>query len=827
MGVLKQTIQKLRFIKLQRFIGSLTYPLQRDWIEHQSKGKHSLVAAEEAGIRDQIIPNSRGGQFLFGHLELHIHFLTPDFVRVEWKPGVSPVSYAIANQDWKEVETTFEETDQVSVISSQSLKVLVYPDGQLVFQNSEGQILREELPPQRSVYLSSRSRGKGEGWLHRARLRSEEHIYGLGERAAPLNLRTPSHTKKRARSYRMWNYDAGGKYGPGTDPLYLCIPIYLGVHDQGSYLVFYENTYPATFTFEERAIAAFEGGALRYYVAVGSPAQLLQRYSELTGYPPLPPRWVFGYHQSRWGYRTEKALRETAQGFLEHNLPVCAMHLDIDCLDGFRAFTVDPDRFPNIQEFTQELSERGIRLITIINPGVKASRNNRLFQEGREQDVFCKLPTGEPVIAPVWAGMCAFPDFTNPQARHWWSRQYEYLLDLGIAGFWHDMNEPAAFVLWGDPSLPPHSTQHCMEGRGGNHQEAHNVYGLLQARAGYERLREYQPEKRPFIVSRAGWAGIQRYAWTWTGDIETSWAGLRQTIPTVLNLSLSGMPYSGPDIGGFKGNPSPELYLRWFQLACFLPFFRTHSSESARHRTPWSFGEPTLSICREFLQLRHRLIPYFYTLAWEASQTGHPLVRPLFWADPSDASLWKIEDAFLLGDAVLVCPIVQAGTTDRSIALPAGQWYNFWNEELLKGAKQSRLEASQAQIPLLIKAGTILPMEMDGTLVLHLYPDADGSCIGQVYGDAGDGYGAGRVDYFELKPDQDYLELTWKPEGEYPFTYKSIQLHIHGVELQQVWAEGEAVDCQQNRVDIEQFQRLRLKTQPAFIYRDQPLSLPG
>lgn len=796
MDFLKQASLTLRPIKFRRFFGSLIYPLRRDRLESKFRESQAVEAFEPSGKILRAESTERGGYFYFERAELEINFLTENFVRVEWKPNLPPISYGISRQEWSKVAITFQEVEGKWEIFSQTLKVLVSPDGSLEFQNAEGQTLRKELTPQRQTPEQG-----GSGWIHQAQLFPDEHIYGLGERATSLNL-----CALPDKSYRMWNRDAQGTYGVGFDPLYICIPVYLGLHSAGSYAIFYENPYPATFSFKNVAVADFEGGALRYYFAVGSPAQLLDRYTELTGRPILPPRWALGYHHSRWGYYREAALRETAKGFETHNIPVSAMHLDIDCLDGFRAFTIDPDRFPHLPEFTKELTAKGIRLITIINPGIKADRKNKLFQEGREQDVFCKLPDGEPVLASVWAGECAFPDFTNPQARHWWSRQYEYLLDLGITGFWHDMNEPAVFVQWGDPSLPPYSTRHFLEGRGGDHREAHNVYGLLQAQAGYEALREYQPQKRPFIVSRAGWAGLQRYAWTWTGDIEISWAALRLTIATVLNLGLSGIPYSGADIGGFKGNPGAELYLRWFQMSCFLPFCRTHSSDNSKPRAPWTFGEPTLSIIREFLKLRYRLMPYFYTLAWEANQNGSPLVRPLFWADSSDRNLWDLDDAFLLGDALLICPIVEEGATERSISLPKGEWYHFWDDVLLEG--ENNLEAPLDKIPLLVKAGSILPMEADKKLILHIYPSKQGICEGQIYSDAGDGYGEWRLDRFHLSPMGDNLELTWQQQGDYPFPYKGFQLQFHGIEVKQALVDGKAVEVQENCLEIDRFERL-------------------
>ncbi|MBD2093466.1 glycoside hydrolase family 31 protein [Microcoleus sp. FACHB-1515] len=815
MHFLKQVSLKLRLIRGKRFLGSLIYPLQRERLEYQARERSRFEAIELPGAIHNAESTVQGGHFDFGHLGLELEFLASDMVCVHWTPGVAPVPYAIAKSEWEPVEVTFEDQGDRWLLSSSALKVIVYQDASLEFQDLTGRVVRKERSPQRSTTLPMAKSHREEGWIHQADLRPEEQIHGLGERAAPLNLRTSPDSKGKARTYRMWNNDPVARYGSGTDPLYMSIPVYVGLHSQGSYLIFYENSHPATFRFKETATAEFDGGALRYYVAVGSLPQLLKRYTELTGRPPLPPCWAFGYHQSRWGYEQETVLRETAHRFVAHDLPLSAMHLDIDCLDSFRAFTIDPDRFPNLAQFAQELAERGTRLIIIVNPGVKAGRNNRLFQEGREQKVFCTQSNGEPVLAPVWPGMCAFPDFTNPQARHWWSRQYQYLLDLGIAGFWHDMNEPAVFALWGDRSLPGRSTHHAMEGRGGNHQEAHNLYGFLQARAGYEALQNYQPEQRPFIVSRSGWAGIQRYAWSWTGDIESSWQALQQTIPTVLNLSLSGMPYTGPDIGGFQGNPSAELYIRWFQMAAFLPFCRTHSASSVKHRTPWSFGEPALSIVRDLLKFRERLIPYFYTLAWQTNQTGCPLVRPVFWDSPEDQELWEIEDAFLLGDALLVCPIVHRNMQTRQIRLPEGYWYHFWTDAIEAGANQIELHASLNQVPLLVKAGTILPMVENQQLILHLYPSVQGNCAGEVYSDAGDGFGEKRIDRFCLTHHSSGLELTRRQEGNYPFPYIGIRICLHGVKIRQIQVDGISLTYEKNCFGVDDFDRIQLEIEPA------------
>lgn len=749
----------------------------------------------------------RGAHFEFEQAELEVTFLTSDFIQINWFPGLSPIPYAIVKCDWEVVPTTLTEHETGWTIATDQTSIMIRFDGSLTFCNAAGQVIREERPPER----------QGDRWVHRAILRSEEHIYGLGERAASLNLRAAKPDQEKPPSYQMWNYDPGGRYPPGTDPMYICIPISLGLHQAGSYLIFYENSFRAEFTLADEAIADFEGGSLRYYVAIGAPEHLLERYTELTGRPPLPARWALGYHQSRWGYRTEEAIRQEVEAFQTHELPLSAVHLDIDCQVGHRAFSLDPVRFPNLNSFTQELAKSGVRFIAINNPGIKCSRDSNLFLEGQILNAFCTYPNGKLAVAPVWAGRTAFPDFTNPTVRDWWSRQYAYLLDVGVAGFWHDMNEPAAFVFWGDHSLPQ-VAQHHLEGRGGDHREAHNVYGLLEAEAAYASIRQYRPQQRPFIVSRSGWAGLQRYAWTWTGDTISTWAALRQTVATVVGLSLSGVPFSGPDIGGFQGNPSAELYLRWFQMSTFLMFCRTHSSTSVSPRTPWTFGEPYLSIIRRFLQLRYQLTPYFYTLSWEASQQGHPPIRPLFWIEAQNQTLWDVEDAFLVGNALLVCPIVEPGVGElpterrsaRTVILPEGQWYDFWTDQSIAGSAEVNVDVSLEQIPVFVRAGSILPMEVEQQLVLHVYPPVQGEAESCLYSDEGEGYGAWRLDRFQMIRHATELALIWHEQGDYPFPYPNIQLHLHGVKIQQAWKDDRKMACQEQYIVCDRFRQIRL-----------------
>jgi alpha-glucosidase len=778
---LDEALRSIQSIGLGNIVRTLAYSFRRGRIDSRFLPPESPAPLMPPGDLQQVEPTLYGGRFHFAHAELEVHFLAPDLVRMTWLPGELPLPYGLSDKSWPGADVSLKRTKNIWQATSDKLTVQVAADGSLRYEDDKGLILRQELPPEL----------QGPRWRHRAELQREERIYGLGTRAAPLNL--------RPGAYRMWNRDPGGNYHPGTDPLYLCIPTYMGLHGAGSYLVFFENSFDAAFRFDDLAEAAFEGGCLRTYFVPGPPDRALQRYTELTGHAPLPPRWSLGYHQSRWSYKDSSEVRELVENFRNHDLPLDAVHLDIHYMRGYRVFSVDPERFPDLPALAQELAATGVRLVAIIDPGVKADRSYAQFEEARQRGFLCKLPDGSDLLAPVWPGMCGFPDFSHPEVRTWWSEQYPALLDQGIAGIWHDMNEPAAFVGWGEPTLPL-ATRHHMEGRGGDHREAHNLYGLLMNRAGFEGMQAARPEKRPFIFSRSGWAGVQRHAWTWTADISTTWESLHQTLPGILGLGLSGVPFSGPDIGGFSGEPTAELFTRWFQLAAFLPFFRTHSALTTPRREPWCFGEPTLNIVREFLLLRKRLLPYLYTLAWEASQNGKPLARPLFWASPEDDTLWDTEDCFLLGDALLVAPILEQGAGSRSLNLPAGEWYDFWTDALLQGPEEIVCHAGLERIPLLVRAGSLLPMQEDEELVLHLYPASSGRNVFHLYSDAGEGYGASRIDQFYMQQSKRKLNLVWESSGDFAFPYSGGSVHIHAWEPRRCLVDGQSKKTEGSRV---------------------------
>ncbi len=742
--------------------------------------------ATEPGNLVQASEISNGAQFDFDKASLEVQFLAEGVTRLTWTPGSLPLPYGLRRTEWMGAAANLSRHGQQWMLSSPGLKIEVKSDGALRFTYPDGRMIHAQRPP------AWQGDPQSPAWTAVAELAPEECIYGLGEQTWNLN--------RRGAQARMWNTDPYGAYGFGDDPIYMPMPVYLGLHIQGSYLVFYENYHPALFEFDPLgkkdpgplARFAFEAGALRYYLISGDLKRVMERFSDLTGRPNLPPLWSLGYHQSRWGYKRAEDIRAVAQGFRQQDMPLSAIHLDIDYMDGFRVFTVDPERFPDLGGLARELQSEGIKLVAVLDPGVKRDPHYFFYQEGVREDAFLKLADGRTLEGVVWPGVTVYPDFSKPAARQWWGRAYQRLLDQGIAGFWHDMNEPTSFAI-SHPFLPL-ETRHDMEGQGGDHRAGHNLYALQMNRAGYESLRQSVPEKRPWLISRAGWVSQQRYSWNWTGDTRTSWESLRLTIPLVLGSGLSGQPYNGPDIGGFSGLPSAELYTRWLQMAAFMPFFRTHSVQGAPPREPWVFGEPYTSLIRRYIQFRYRLLPYLYTLAWHASQTGHPLIRPLFWENPHDPQLWQIDDQFLLGEALLVAPLMEEGRSNRSIYLPKGEWVDLWTDQIYPGGQTVQCSSEPAEtgglgdIPVFVRSGSLLPLQIpagageSAGLALHLYPPEVGRVSQQVlYSDSGDGFGDWRLDRFQIQRKNNQTDLDWRNEGAFPFPYPRIQLHLHGI----------------------------------------------
>ncbi|MGW0704850.1 glycoside hydrolase family 31 protein [Streptomyces sp. NPDC002643] len=696
-----------------------------------------------------------GGTVRFSRSELRVTVDVNGAVFWGWDGASPEPSYALAGRCPEPDPRAVLEPDKDGGwrVVAERVTVVVSRHGAIEVRTPGGVALRRDLPPRWWEPV-----GGGEArWMQRSEVAADARFFGLGGRAAGPRL--------REGTYRLWNTDPGHAFAPGDDPLYVTMPVQMVVADAATHLVFHDTTWDGSVTLREGEEGAgsghdrpgtselrVDGGPLRCWVVVGTPARVLHAWAALTGAPALPPAWALGHHHARWGFGSEEEVRRIVAGYREHGLPLDAIHLDIDHYDAHQVFTVDPENFPKLPDLADELRRDGIRLVSIVDAAVKARPGNAVYDSGTAEDAFVRDASGRVLEGVVWPGESVFPDFTRARTRAWWGRLYEERLAQGFAGFWHDMNEPTSFTAFGENTLP-RSARHDLDGRGGDHREAHNVYALCMARAGYEGLRELAPHQRPFVFSRSGWAGMQRYGGTWSGDVATGWPGLRASLSLVLGLGLCGVPYSGPDVGGFDGSPSPELYLRWFQLGAYLPLFRTHASLRAGRREPWEFGAEVLEYARVALVERRRLLPYFMTLAHVARRTGAPYVRPLWWARPEDRALRDCEDAFLLGDCLLVAPVLDASADRRAVQLPRGLWYDVVTGKAYEGPGQVLLEAPLSRIPVLARAGAVVPVQgADDGLELEVWAPARGRTgRGLVVADAGDGWDEPEIERYTAR----------------------------------------------------------------------------
>ena len=584
--------------------------------------------------------------------------------------------------------------------------------------------------------------------------------YGLGEQPMPLI--------RNGNVYPLWNTDAFG-YGVGQMPIYSSIPWYIGVRDGRSYGILYDNPYKAEFDFGARmrdAIAynadgGIDGGELRYYVIPGPGLDsTLARYTRLTGRTSLPPRWSLGYHQSRYSYYPDSMVENLAHEFRKRDIPADVIHLDIHYMNGYRDFTFDPQRFPQPKRLIDTLTAAGFKVVTIVDPGLKIDSAWAVYRDGLARNAYVAMPDGTPYVAIVWPGRSVLPDFSRASVRQWWGAQHSALIDAGVRGVWNDMNEPASF---GGKTIPD-IAQFDGDGHPGTHLEYHNQYGTLMARAAFEGFKTLRPDRRPFIITRAGYAGVQRYATIWTGDNNSTWDHLHVSLPMIMGLGLSGIPFAGSDIGGFNGAPNAELYSRWLQAASLVPFMRTHAMIETPRREPWSYGAEHERANRATIRLRYRMMPALYTAYDQHARNGSPVIRPIFWNSLTDSTAMVTDDEFILGDHLLVAPVVEPNQNTRAVYLPAGRWYRVGSGEAFNGAQRVTVQAPMVEsdggdttglagLPVFARAGAVIPsapvVNYEGqrkidTFNLDIYP---GSATSELYEDAGDGYGYQRGEF--------------------------------------------------------------------------------
>ncbi len=736
---------------------------------------------------------------------LAVTALSDDIVRVHFTRAKSfgrDHSYAVINRDFGPTQAKVKIGAEATVLQTATLTVLIRQNPlRISFANAAGESLDADDPLRGTVFT-------GDAFRVAKRLRDDEHVYGFGEKAGQLDKRG---WKLGGYSLAMWNSDTYA-HDASTDPMYVSVPFGLVIRRGEAHGIFLDNTWRSFFDVghEDEGLLTFgaAGGDLDYYFINGpDPKKVIERYTALTGRMPLPPLWSLGYNQCRYSYYPESRVRLVADTFREEKIPADVIWLDIDYLDNYKPFTWNHERFPDPKKMISDLRAQHFRVVSILDPHPKVEKGYAPYDEGIAGNYFVKNPDGSVYEAPVWPslakenpGPSAFPDFSNPAARQWWGSLYRGLLDVGIAGIWNDMDEPAVFET-ANGTMPP-DLVFDNEGQPTTHREIHNVYGQLMSRATFEGLARLRPNERPFVLTRASFAGGQRYAAIWTGDSTSDWSSLRQSVATLLGLGLSGFPFVGSDIGGFAGAPSGELYTRWLQFGVFSPFMRAHSDSKSPGKEPWAFGYRDEAINRRAIELRYELLPYIYNVMEQAGETGVPALRPLFLEFPDDEQVTGMDDEFLFGADLLVAPVLHEGATGRDVYLPAGDWFDYWTGRRFAGGRTIRVPVTLESIPMFVRGGGFIfrqPVvqstdEMPGNALRVLIAPARES-ESTLYEDDGEtpAYRGGdfmKRQFHQLRDGgRTTIEIS-APEGSFRPAARSLALELwSGSEPKNVWLE--------------------------------------
>lgn len=760
--------------------------------------------AVEGAAREWRFTTAEGAQ-------AHIAALAPDIMRVRLlASGAEPArSWAVERGEWdagaveEQVDgahATMRLTAFTMAATLDPLRLTArWPDGTAFAQHDLARGMGPIAPGGRDE--PSHPMLPPGGTRCHLRLAPGERIIGAGERAEPLD--------RRGGRITFWNTDPPSPHDETTGAMYASIPFWLVARPDGRvWGVFMDSVARSDLDAgaSDPNLMSFgvASGDLTYYVLAGpTPTDVLRQYTELTGRMPLPPRWALGYGQSRWSYFPEEQLREIATQFRARRIPCDHLWLDIDYMDGYRIFTWSPSRYPDPARLLTDLRNQGFKTVTIIDPGVKADPTDATFADGVRRDYFVRQPDGTLFTGVVWPGESVFADFSRDDVRAWWGDLHKQLLDAGVAGIWDDMNEPGLTDRLVPGSGTPHGSTmdllavHRPDGPDGApvpHARLHNAYGMLMARATREGLERLRPDERPFMLTRAGYAGIQRYAAIWTGDNHSRWEHLRLAARMCLSLGMSGTPLVGFDTGGFWDAPTGELLTRFTQLGALFPFFRNHCAMNMPPQEPWALGQPFEAFIRQAIELRYRLLPYFYTLVDEAARTGAPITRPMLHHWPDDPAVAGLDDQFTVGADLLAAPVFAPEQRQRNVRFPTEVWRDWLTGQRYEGPVTARVECPIDVSPLYQREGSIIPlgpvMQYVGeleveplTLVCALGSGPDARAEGALYEDDGATRafesGAWRRTTFITERAGERITLrAAQPEGAYDAPARPITLEL-------------------------------------------------
>lgn len=739
------------------------------------------LGIERLGTVQRVTSRPDGADVQCGNAVLRLRGVTPSIVQIHLsKTGAfDTISYAITGRPAPTPRVRVQDGADRVTMSMDSLVVeIAKSPTAITVRDHRGNILVEDEPTLGISWAGSHI-------TNYKKIRPSERFIGLGEKTGPLD--------RRGNGYTHWNTDFFG-YPSNADPIYMSTPFYIGLHsDSLMYGLFLDNSSRTRVNFgasnDRFSSFGVEDGDLRYYVIAGStvPA-IIERYSGITGTMPLPPKWSIGFQQCRYSYYPESQVLNIARTFRERKIPADVIYLDIHYMQDYKLFTWDTLRFPNPKRMMSTLKDMNFTTTVIIDPGIKIEKGYAPYEEGLQKNVFLKYSDGSVYSGQVWPGWCAFTDYTKQQGRDWWGTQFKGLVDAGVRGFWNDMNEIAT---WGQ--FMPDNILFDFEGTTATHLLGRNVYGMQMARATYEGTRALLGNERPFILTRAGYNGIQRYSAVWTGDNQSNDDHMMAGIRLLNSMGLTGVPNVGMDVGGFTGGPSKELFARWMSISAFTPFFRAHVAIDNKSQEPWSFGERVEQICRNYISLRYRLLPDLYSSFYEASLTGMPVMRSMAVQYPFDNNTydWQFLHQFTVGSDLMVCPSPSYERFTKVWFPPSGDWYSLHDDSRYGAGTTHIVESPIERLPVFIHAGGILVMQSlvqsaretpSDTLVVHLY-NGTATRTKVFYEDDGTTYDYQRGSYGKRTLMHKAAERTLdvgQRDGSYKSPFTTMKIVLHG-----------------------------------------------
>lgn len=717
--------------------------------------------------------------------EFSVDVYSPHIMRVRVTPQGSQrhVGYALTTDEVPAFsQFSVDAADPVVVVKTSSItaEVELRPDLRITFKDADGTVINEDLPGKELGTTLT-----GNKITVYKRLQSDERFIGMGEQLGNLDRRGTVVTLKNTDNYR---------YDDPKVPMYVSIPFFMGLHHGKAYGLFFNNSYRSVFNFgaSNRRFSSFsfDGGALdEFFIFDASVRKILEHYTSLTGRMPLPPRWSLGYQQSRCSYYPEDQVMFIANSFRAKRIPLDGIVLDADYLHQYQPFRINRERFPDMRRLADTLRGMNIELTASVNPGIAIDDSYAQYKSGLEENVFLRYADGELYVADIAPNTNHFVDFSDPRGRRWWIDNMKLYQDLGIHGLWNDMNEPAI-----DGQAMPDNVVFDFDGQKTSALEAQNYYGMLMARAAFESAEQYGGNRRPFVLSRSGFAGIQRYAAVWSGDNQAKDEHILLGALLVNQMGLSGVPFTGPDVGGYIGDGNKDLFRRWIEVGVFAPYLRNHREQYAAANEPWAYGEEAEAIAKVYIGFRYELMPYLYSVFYEAAQSGMPVSRSLSIDSSFDAPVYdpKFQYEFLFGPGLLVNPMTSKEQA-KSTYLPAGEWYDLFTDERHDGARVLTGDYAGHRIPIFAKASAILPMQRKvqstrddpgPVLYVHVfngsernefvYYDDDGATLNYRKGQY-------RKRVITFDPAAKQLSFS-RAEGTYAARFRRIQVILHGFE---------------------------------------------